>query len=153
MSEVSSIQSRGFSDTFQTGLAAAVYFRLTNGNFITVSYLCKNQSRCHLDNRFILISSDEGSEIRLSGCPMMKCPGDRTDRSSGSSESGHKGLELSTASICVRRVINSSYVEVEFPRTLRKLYLTDFTSASHFPPNCGAAGELKMNLVSSLASS
>lgn len=61
-------------------------------------------------------------------------------------DNGVKGLEFNIASICVRRVDNSSNVKFWIPITRFKWYLVDFTTASQIPPKLGAAGGLKCHL-------
>ena len=62
---------------------------------------------CHRSNRETGVSDREGSGTVVRGSPIRKCSGVKAEKSSGSSERGVRGRELSTASICMRRVLRS----------------------------------------------
>ena len=98
---------------------------------------------CHRDSLEMAKSSRDGSGTVVSALPMRKCPGVSAEMSSGSSLSGSRGHEFRIASIWVSRVVVSSKVSKVSPMVRRRWYLSDFTTASHLPPMCGADGGLK----------
>ena len=106
---------------------------------------------CHRDNLERFTSSKEGSGTVVWASPIRKCPGVNAVRSSGSSERGSNGRELSTASIWERRVLSSSQVNSVSPMVRLRWSLTNLTAAFHFPPKWGLPGGLNFHSVSSLS--
>ena len=103
-------------------------------------------SNSHRERRLIGMNSKSGSGKDINERPMRKWAGVRAVRSLGSIDMGERGLELRTASIWERIVLNSSKVNKTFPITRLKWNLIDFTPASHNPPKWGAEGGLKCHV-------
>jgi len=59
--------------------------------------------------------------------------------------------ELTTDLIWARRLSICSNARMEFLMTRRKYSLTERTGDSHFRPQCGACGGIKLHLIPSLA--
>ncbi|GFU73073.1 hypothetical protein TNCV_4310071 [Trichonephila clavipes] len=77
-----------------------------------------------------------------------KCPGVKGLRSLGSEESGDKGREFRTASICVTNAVDSSKFMIADFATLNKMRFMDLMFASHNPPK---AGGMKFHSIPSSA--
>ena len=97
---------------------------------------------CHRDSLEMAMSSKDDSGTVVSALPMRKCPGVSAEMSSGSSLNGSRGREFRIASIWVVVSLKVSKVS---PMVRRRWYLSDFTTASHLPPMCGADGGLKFH--------
>ena len=82
--------------------------------------------------------------------PIRKWPGVRGERSFGSLDNGDRGLEFNQASICVRSVYNSLYVNCALPTTCFIWYFADLTAPPHKPPKCSARGDIKCHFICSL---
>ncbi|GFV46429.1 DUF5641 domain-containing protein [Trichonephila clavipes] len=82
---------------------------------------------------------------------VKKCPGVKGLRSLGSEESGDKGREFRTASICAINVVNSSKFMIADFATLNKMRFMDLMFASHNPPKWGEAGGMKFHSIPSSA--
>ena len=88
----------------------------------------------HLRNMVTGSRDSVGSGNAIRGFPIRKCPGVNTSNPSESSGRGISGLEFRHASIWVRVVVSSSYVNLASPTTLLRCCLKLFTDASHRPP-------------------
>ncbi|GFV73769.1 hypothetical protein TNCV_4879531, partial [Trichonephila clavipes] len=82
---------------------------------------------------------------------VKKCPGVKGLRSLGSEESGDKGREFRTVSICAINVVNSSKFKIVDFATLNKMRFMDLMFASHNPPKWGEAGGMKFHSIPSSA--
>ncbi|GFW15506.1 hypothetical protein TNCV_4656461 [Trichonephila clavipes] len=82
---------------------------------------------------------------------VKKCPGVKGLRSLGSEESGDKGREFRTASICAINVVNSSKFMIADFATLNKMRFMDLMFASYNPPKWREAGGMKFHSIPSSA--
>lgn len=107
---------------------------------------------CHRNSRFTGIDSVDGFGYVVRGGPIIKCLEVRNCKSQGSDEIGVIEREFRIASICMRRVSNSSYLKLESFLIQIKWVLTALTAASHKPPWCGALGGIRCQQIPWLAS-